>query len=235
MTLGERIKECRQRAGLSQEKAAELVGVSRQAVTKWESGQAAPSTENLFRLAEVLGVTVDFLLAPEGEAGASTAEQIYALLREGELRREDQARQERQKNRRTALLTAGAYALIYLIGRVLWCWPGRDGSWLNFFIGGMPTGTGSYLYGWLTYSYPLLWWCMAVSAVPALFGKRRFALITLGMFAAGLAAGTLLGPVRGPHLPGHDHYGWAIWLVCFLAGMIGGALWEHWRPRGGTE
>ena len=73
------------------------------------------------------------------------------------------------------------------------------------------------------------------AAVPALFGKRRFALITLGMFAAGLAAGTLLGPVRGPHLPGHDHYGWAIWLVCFLAGMIGGALWEHWRPRGGTE
>lgn len=38
MTLGERIKSCRQKAGLSQEKLAELAGVSRQAVTKWEAG-----------------------------------------------------------------------------------------------------------------------------------------------------------------------------------------------------
>ena len=42
MTLGERIKACRQHAGMSQEKVAELVGISRQAVTKWESDQSAP-------------------------------------------------------------------------------------------------------------------------------------------------------------------------------------------------
>ena len=59
MTLGERIKNQRSRAGLSQERVAELVGVSRQSVTKWESGQSAPSTENLFRLAEIFGTTVD--------------------------------------------------------------------------------------------------------------------------------------------------------------------------------
>ena len=52
MTLGERIKSCRQKAGLSQEKLAELAGVSRQAVTKWEAGQSAPSTENLLKLAD---------------------------------------------------------------------------------------------------------------------------------------------------------------------------------------
>ena len=56
MALSDRIKNCRQSAGLSQEKMAELVGVSRQAVTKWETGQTSPSTENLFRLAEILGV-----------------------------------------------------------------------------------------------------------------------------------------------------------------------------------
>ncbi len=38
MTLGERIKQCRQDAAMSQEKLAELLGVSRQAVTKWGSG-----------------------------------------------------------------------------------------------------------------------------------------------------------------------------------------------------
>ena len=59
MSLGERIKEQRKNCGLSQEKVAELVGVSRQAVTKWEAEQSAPSTENLFRLAEIFGTTVD--------------------------------------------------------------------------------------------------------------------------------------------------------------------------------
>ena len=73
MTLGERIKSCRQDSGMSQEKVAELVGVSRQAVTKWEAGQSAPNTENLFKLAEIFGTTVDLLL-PSQETGLSPAE-----------------------------------------------------------------------------------------------------------------------------------------------------------------
>ena len=73
MTLGERIKNQRTRAGLSQERVAELVGVSRQSVTKWESGQSAPSTENLFRLAEIFGTTVDMLLdIPDEKNSQST-------------------------------------------------------------------------------------------------------------------------------------------------------------------
>ena len=65
-TLGQRIREHRRRAGLSQEALARRMDVSRQAVTKWESGQSAPSTENLFRLAELFGTTVDLLLPSEG-------------------------------------------------------------------------------------------------------------------------------------------------------------------------
>ena len=72
-TLGQRIKEHRRRAGLSQEALARRMDVSRQAVTKWESGQSAPSTENLFRLAELFGTTVDLLLPSEG-ADAPAAE-----------------------------------------------------------------------------------------------------------------------------------------------------------------
>ena len=79
MALGERIKACRQSAGMSQEKVAELVGVSRQAVTKWEVNRSAPNTENLFKLAEIFGTTVDMLLASEDENKQSTAEQIYCL------------------------------------------------------------------------------------------------------------------------------------------------------------
>lgn len=47
MTLGEKIRDCRIRAGLSQEKLAEHMDVTRQAVGKWETGQSAPSAENL--------------------------------------------------------------------------------------------------------------------------------------------------------------------------------------------
>ena len=75
MTLGERIKYQRTRAGLSQERVAELVGVSRQSVTKWESGQSAPSTENLFRLAEIFGTTVDMLLDIPDEKNSQSTDQ----------------------------------------------------------------------------------------------------------------------------------------------------------------
>ena len=65
MELNERIKACRQHAGLTQEQVAEALDVSRQAVTKWENGKSAPSTEKLFKLAELFGTTVDMLLTDE--------------------------------------------------------------------------------------------------------------------------------------------------------------------------
>ena len=58
MSLGKRIKEARLKAGLSQEKTAELLGLSRQAVAKWESGRSAPSTANLLKLAALLQISV---------------------------------------------------------------------------------------------------------------------------------------------------------------------------------
>ena len=87
MALGERIKACRQEAGISQEKVAELVGVSRQAVTKWEAGQSAPNTENLFKLAEIFGTRVDLLLASGAESEPSPAEQVYYLYKMEEARK----------------------------------------------------------------------------------------------------------------------------------------------------
>ena len=46
MTLGERLKMYRTQKGLSQEKIADMLDVSRQAVTKWEAGQTTPSSNN---------------------------------------------------------------------------------------------------------------------------------------------------------------------------------------------
>ncbi len=63
MTQAEKIKSERIRAGYSQETLAEAMQVSRQAVTSWESGQTAPSSANLHKLAQVLGVEISALMA----------------------------------------------------------------------------------------------------------------------------------------------------------------------------
>ena len=66
MKLSEKILYCRKRAGLSQEVLAERLGVSRQAVSKWETGEAAPEAGRLTALAAELGVSVDWLLSEDG-------------------------------------------------------------------------------------------------------------------------------------------------------------------------
>ena len=58
MTLGQRIAQDRKAAGLSQETLGERVGVSRQAVSKWETNAAAPDMENLIALARIFGVSL---------------------------------------------------------------------------------------------------------------------------------------------------------------------------------
>ena len=72
MKLPEKILYCRKRAGLSQEALAERLGVSRQAVSKWETGEALPETGKLAALAAELGVSVDWLLS-EAEPEESQA------------------------------------------------------------------------------------------------------------------------------------------------------------------
>lgn len=61
-SLGEAIKTHRMERGMTQEFVAESLGVSRQAVSKWESGMSDPSTANLFALAELFGVKAEQLL-----------------------------------------------------------------------------------------------------------------------------------------------------------------------------
>ena len=61
-SLGESLKEHRQRCGMTQEYVAEALGVSRQAVSKWETGAAEPSTSNLLALAKLYGVDAGELL-----------------------------------------------------------------------------------------------------------------------------------------------------------------------------
>lgn len=62
MTFGEKIKEARKEAGLSQEQFAEKMSVSRSAIAKWESDRGMPDVNNLKVMAHLLDVSVDYLL-----------------------------------------------------------------------------------------------------------------------------------------------------------------------------
>ena len=84
MDFGKNISRLRKEKNLSQEKLAELLGVSRQAVTKWENGKGNPDTENLIRLAEVFECSLDELCCQKAEekpkAKIQTASHLLALI-----------------------------------------------------------------------------------------------------------------------------------------------------------
>ena len=78
MGLNDRIVELRKRRGMSQEELAERLNVSRQAVSRWETGTAMPDAANLLQLSRIFGVSTDYLLGAEPsrekEWGKSPAE-----------------------------------------------------------------------------------------------------------------------------------------------------------------
>lgn len=62
MTTADRIQSLRKSKGMSQEELADAVGVSRQAVSKWESEQATPDLEKIVIMSDIFEVTTDYLL-----------------------------------------------------------------------------------------------------------------------------------------------------------------------------
>lgn len=81
MELGTRIQQLRKARGISQERLAEEMGVSRQAVSKWEQGLSLPSTENLLALAELFAVSADELAGlAAAEPPRSRKRRVFPIL-----------------------------------------------------------------------------------------------------------------------------------------------------------
>ena len=68
MSIGDNIQITRQAAGLTQERLAEEIGVSRQTIAKWEAGETSPDLEHAAALAQALGCTVDALVNFDSKA-----------------------------------------------------------------------------------------------------------------------------------------------------------------------
>lgn len=85
MNLADSIQSLRKAKGISQEELAERVGVSRQAVSKWESGQSIPDLEKIISLSDFFEVTTDYLLKgvepakDQGEKNKALASKILYI------------------------------------------------------------------------------------------------------------------------------------------------------------
>lgn len=126
MKLNERLFELRRKAGLSQEELADKVGVSRQAVGKWENGTSVPELDKLLTLAEVYGLPIGELLgvesaavpadAAEAKSGAADDGALEDLLRG--LTEDQKAAEERAVRRRRRLwwtLGAAGAAVVVVV------------------------------------------------------------------------------------------------------------------------
>ena len=69
MDISAKLKELRAKKGLSQERVAEQLYVSRQAISKWENGEALPDMENLVAISKFYGVSIDYILGADEESG----------------------------------------------------------------------------------------------------------------------------------------------------------------------
>lgn len=271
MTLGEKIRNLRKRSGMSQEKLAELMGISRQSVAKWESGQSSPSSANLFKLADILGTTTVSLLASEDEspgeetsgtlgdgkprqaeqdenaekAGESSgsgsgigqsdgpprdsissqAEEIYRVFKAEDEKNKKEKNKRIRKNILSALFILLAYMILYIIGRLIWCRSGGESSLLGILWASKPEGENSYLFGWLL-SSRLFYMSVAISAIPSLWGRRYFSIITLAGFIIGMVSGIIFGPNPEGAFCGNSHYGWAIWAGVFILSLALSILFE---------
>ena len=93
MTFGEKLQALRKSRGWSQEQLAERITVSRQAISKWESGSAVPDTENVVEISRLFGVSTDYLLHDDYTADSD----IPAVKT-----REEQL--QKRRNRETAMM-----------------------------------------------------------------------------------------------------------------------------------
>lgn len=102
MKFEEKLMTLRKKAGMSQEDLADRLGVSRQAISRWELGATLPDVPNLLKLSDLFGVSTDYLLRDDYKSECD-------LPPVQEMRREMTAKE--QKNRRLYIVASIAFMI----------------------------------------------------------------------------------------------------------------------------
>ena len=106
MILADKIIDLRKKNGWSQEELAAQLGVSRQAVSKWESTSSIPDLDKIIKLSEIFGVSTDYLLRDSM----------------GKAEPEEDAAEEAGQGARTVCLEAVSYTHLDVYKRQAWRW-----------------------------------------------------------------------------------------------------------------
>ena len=94
MTFGEKLRDARKNAGLSQEQFAERLSVSRSAIAKWETDKGMPDITNLKAMSQLLGVSIDYLLDEDNKLSFSETKEpidLSSFEKTGNCRRREDA------------------------------------------------------------------------------------------------------------------------------------------------
>lgn len=146
-----KIQARRKALGLSQEELAQRMGVSRQSVTKWETGLSAPDLDRLVELADTLGVSLDYLLRDQVEvpAGSVPAEESPAAPSAAEERSDGPAGPSPVAGATARHMALAAGVLMFLLGAggllVMWIYSELFPVQLVDGRGGVHTGLWGYV------------------------------------------------------------------------------------------
>lgn len=202
MTIGKRISELRKAKGYTQEYIAEQLGVSRQAVSKWESGASYPSTENLLKFSTLLEVPVNEILLIQENEMTNLEAYAYQRLRQ-DMKREETVRFLLKQAAQIGLMI-GLYGLIYCA-----CY------FFNYMI-----GHTVYNFSWLCKHHVLPITC-ALTVVMFLLDRP---LTSIGL-CIGTIFGILLGHIVGWYAHMTSNVGWNnAWIVHLAAFCLFGFL-----------
>lgn len=137
MTIGIKIQTLRKQRGMSQEQLAEALGVSRQAVSKWESEQSVPDIDKIIAICDFFGVTTDYILR-DAELTQSQPEvtEVYTYNNIRETEKEE----DTEKRKKSALLLATAIMLYILCVIPVFLFENALGVVLMFVMVAVATG-----------------------------------------------------------------------------------------------
>ncbi|MDE6388188.1 MAG: helix-turn-helix domain-containing protein [Lachnospiraceae bacterium] len=140
MNLSNKIYEMRKAQGLSQEQLAEKLGVSRQSVSKWESGEAIPELERLVTMSKIFNVTTDYLLKESDVDELTIRTEMLERQQQMLLSETEKAERKRYRILSCTVIYLIAYAILIVFRFALFdtaigdAFPGLTGYFVIFII-----------------------------------------------------------------------------------------------------
>lgn len=210
ITMGEKIKDLRKNKNMTQDAVAMALNVSRQAVAKWESNQAVPSTANIMKLAELFHVEFQELLSNEQVDSDEVQAFIVDMIKNDNLRKEKKERTKEIVN--VVLRISTCYLGLFLICMIL------------FELIGIP----NYILTWtMSHGVFLLTWLFSLFG--CLFYYRHFGYYTFAGLFLGLVIGNNVGELTSAHSVLHFNTGWIALIICIFAFSLCGILFPAFK------